>query len=257
MGNLAELSLRKKIALAAARQAGKLLLDRFGHINKIKSKGDRDMVTDIDLAAESIIKNQIIKNFPCDSIISEENSRQRISDYKWIVDPMDGTHNYIHNINIFGTSIALAYKDEVVLGVIYMPRDEELYWAQKKKGAYLNSKPISVSARNIKQATLIFDSSLRYQKVRMLKGMSNLVDKVFNLRMFGSTVRGLSYVAEGKAELEVEYNDKVWDFAAGLLLVEEAGGRVTDLKGNKWGINSKGYIASNGKIHREILLLLK
>ena len=91
----------------------------------------------------------------------------------------------------------------------------------------------------------------------MLRGLGKLIDQVFNVRMFGSTVRGLADIAEGKAELEVEYNDKLWDFAAGLLLVEEAGGRVTDLSGKKWTIRTKGYVASNGKIHRRALELIK
>jgi myo-inositol-1(or 4)-monophosphatase len=271
-----QINTRRGVAIKSARQAGRILSRRFGHINKIRAKGDRDLVTDIDLAAERIIKNQISKNFPQDSIISEENPVERKSEFTlldlsvkprrakkvltgftWIIDPMDGTHNYIHNIDIFGVSIALAYRDEVVVGVIYMPQGNELYLAQKNKGAYLNGRRISVSKRTIRQATLIFDSSLRYQKKRMLRGLSRLVDRVFNVRMFGSTVRSLAYVAEGKAEAEIEYNDKLWDFAAGLLLVEEAGGRVTDLCGKKWGLKTKGYIASNRKIHHQLLRLIR
>ena len=252
-----QIATRRNIAVKAARKAGMLLSRRFGNINKIRAKADRDLVTDIDLAAERIIKHQIIKNFPCDSIISEENPVEQKADFIWIIDPLDGTHNYIHNIDIFGVSIALAYKDEVVAGVIYMPQEDELYLAERKRGAYLNGRRISVSKRKIDQATLIFDSSLRYQKNRMLKGLSRLVDRVFNVRMFGSTVRSLSFVAEGKAEAEIEYNDKPWDFAAGLLLVEEAGGRATDLRGKKWNLKSRGYIASNGKIHNRLLKLVK
>ena len=100
MVNLTELVARKNIAAKAAKQAGRMLTGRFGKIKRIKAKGDRDLVTDIDLAAERIIKNQIIRKFPQDSILSEENSREQKSDFKWIIDPMDGTHNYIHNINM-------------------------------------------------------------------------------------------------------------------------------------------------------------
>ena len=245
------------MAIKAAKDAGRMLSSRFGHINKIKAKGDRDLVTDVDLAAEEIIKKQIMSRFPKDNIISEENSVKQESEFTWIIDPLDGTHNYIHNINIFGVSIALAYNYKVVLGVIYMPQKNELYFAWKQKGAYLNGRRISVSNRRLKQATLIFDSSIRYQKNRMLKGLGMLVEEVFNVRMFGSTVRGLADVAEGKADVEVEYNDKLWDFAAGLLLVEEAGGRVSDLAGGKWSIKSRGYIASNGKIHNQVLKLIR
>ncbi|MFC1658382.1 inositol monophosphatase family protein [Candidatus Omnitrophota bacterium] len=252
-----QIDLRRQVAVGAAREAGKLLFSSFGRIKKIKAKGDRDLVTDLDLAAETIIKSRIIKNFPGDNIISEENPLVQKSDFTWIIDPLDGTHNYIHQINIFGVSIALAYRQEVVVGVIYMPRDNELYLAQRKKGAYLNGRRIRVSGRKIREATLIFDSSLRYQKKRMLKGLNKLVDEVFNIRMYGSTVRSLADVAAGKAEAEVEYNDKLWDFAAGLLLVEEAGGRVSDLKGRKWNMKTKGYIASNAKIHNQLLALIR
>ncbi len=252
-----ELLARKNVAVIAAKQAGRMLSKRFGRIKRIKAKGDRDLVTDIDLAAEGIIKHQILKNFPQDSILSEENSHEQESDLKWIIDPLDGTHNYIHNINIFGTSIALAYKDEIVIGVIYMPQDDELYVAERGGGAYLNRRRIFVSQRKMKQATLIFDSSIRYQKSIMLDDLGELIDRVFNVRMFGSTVRGLTYVAQGKAEAEVEYNDKLWDFAAGLLLVEEAGGKVTDLSGRRWSIKTRGYIASNGKIHNQLLKLVR
>ncbi|MFH1678089.1 MAG: inositol monophosphatase family protein [Candidatus Omnitrophota bacterium] len=252
-----ELVARKNIAIKAANQAGKMLARRFGKINNIKSKGDRDFVTDLDLAAEKIIKEHIIRKFPKDCILSEENSLRKESDLTWIIDPLDVTHNYIHNINIFGVSIALAFKEEVILGVISLPQEEGLYLAQKGKGAYLNGKRIFVSGRGLRQSTLIFDSSIRYQKKLMLNDLGKLVDSVFNVRMFGSTVRGLAYIAEGKAELEVEYNDKLWDFAAGLLLIQEAGGRVTDLCGRGWNIRTKGYIASNGKIHDQVLALIK
>lgn len=263
---------RKDIAVEAAIQAGRMLSRRFGHIGNIRTKGDRDFVTDVDLAAEKIIKRRIIKNFPGDNILSEEDSsgqeskftprlrgsaRDKATGFKWIIDPLDGTHNFIHNIGIFGVSIALAYKEKVVLGVIYMSGNSELYYAQKGKGTYLNGRRISVSQRGIKQATLIFDSSIRYQKKTMLKALGGLVGQVFNVRMFGSTARGLTYIAEGKAEVEVEYNDKVWDFAAGLLLIEEAGGKVTDLSGGKWNLKTRGYVASNGKIHNQVLSLIE
>ncbi len=253
----ADLSARRDVIIKAVKRAGVLLSTHLGRIKKIRAKGDRDLVTDIDLTAERILKNLIIREFPTDSILSEESSLQQGSDFRWIIDPLDGTHNYIHNINIFGVSVALAYREEVIMGIIYMPEEDELYFAQRGKGSYRNGRRIHVSQRAIREATLIFDSSIRYQKSRMLRDLGKLIHNVFNVRMLGSTVRGLSYIAEGRAEVEIEYNDKLWDFAAGLLLVEEAGGRVTDLSGKKWSIKTKGYVASNGKIHNEILRLIK
>ncbi|MCM8791803.1 MAG: inositol monophosphatase [Candidatus Omnitrophica bacterium] len=246
---------RRDIAIQAAKTAGDFLWRNFGRTIKIKEKGHYQLVTNIDLEAEKIIKDLIIENFPQDNIISEENSLKKDSECSWIIDPLDGTHNFIHNIDIFGVSIAFAFKEKVILGVIYMPTDKELYVALRGEGAYKNGKRIYVSDRDINQATLIFDSSIRYQKKKILKDLEILCEAVFNIRMFGSTVRSLSFIAEGKAEIEVEYNDKIWDFAAGLILVEEAGGRATDLKGNPWNIYTKGYIASNQKVWEKILTL--
>lgn len=252
-----DIKTRKELAITAAEQTGKLLKDNFGKSLNVEGKKDRSLVTNIDLKAEQTIIQLIKQNYPQDGILSEESQEQpSSSDYKWVIDPLDGTHNYIHKIDIFGVSIALAFKQEVILGVIYIPLSDELYLAQKKEGAYLNQKRINVSARNLNEATLIFDSSIRYQKKPMLACLDRVADEVFNIRMFGSTARALTYIAEGRADLEIEYNDKVWDFAAGLLLIEEAGGEVSDLEGKKWGLNSQGYVASNRVVHEQVLEII-
>ena len=254
MVNENEITPRKDVAIKAALEAGKMLKDNFGHVTDVKTKSDRNLVSDLDLKADEIIAGIIKENFESDNILSEEKPIPELkSDFTWIIDPIDGTHNYIRSITIFGVSIGIAYKDKVVAGVIYIPTTNELYWAQKDKGAYCNDKRMRVSSRDIKQATIFFDSTIRYNPSVLLKSLDGLADKVFNVRMLGSTVRGLTYIAQGKAELEVEYTDQVWDYAAGLHLIEEAGGRVTDLKGNEWNINTKGYVASNGVIHDEVL----
>jgi myo-inositol-1(or 4)-monophosphatase len=250
----AEITPRKDIALKAAIEAGKMLKENFGKVKDIKTKSDRNLVSDLDLKADEIITDIIESKFEGDNILSEEKPIPEIKEgFTWIIDPIDGTHNYIRNIDIYGVSIGIAYGDKVVAGVIYMPSSNELYWAQKDKGAYCNDKRIRVSQREIRQSTIFFDSSIRYKPDEILSSLGALADKVFNVRMLGSTVKGLAYVAQGKAELEVEYTDQVWDYAAGLHIIEEAGGRVTDLKGNEWNINIRGYIASNGVIHDEVL----
>jgi len=253
-----EIDKRKKLAVKAAKEAGKILKHYFGRTIQIRTKGERSLVTDIDLRAEEKIVNLIKRDYPEDNILSEETKYQTFdSDFRWIIDPLDGTHNYIRKMENFGTSIALVRKNEVILGVIYLPMSNELYFAEKSRGAFLNQRKIKVSRRNLEKATMIYDSTISLNKGPMLKYLDRLVDEVFNIRMFGSTVRSLTYVAEGKADLEIEYNDKPWDFAAGLLLVEEAGGQSTDLKGKKWTLNSKGYIASNKRIHSKILKIIK
>ncbi|MCK4859652.1 MAG: inositol monophosphatase, partial [Candidatus Omnitrophica bacterium] len=187
---------RKDLAITAAKQIGNLLKSNFGRYLRIKNKEDKSLVTHIDLEAEKIIIDLIKQNYPQDGILSEESKEQlSTSGYKWIIDPLDGTHNYIHKIDAFGTSIALAFKEEVILAVLYIPTFDELYCAQKDKGAYLNGKKITVSQRKLKQATLIFDSSIRYQKQTMLSCLSKTATAVFNIRMFGSTARSLCYIA--------------------------------------------------------------
>ncbi len=249
---------RDKLALQGCRQIGKILRDNFSKSFRVMSKGDRDLVTDIDQRCEQAITSLIKKRYPQDGIVSEESPASASdSGFRWIIDPLDGTHNFIHNIEVFGTSVALEFKREVVLGLIYMPLTDELYSARKGEGAYRNGRKITVSDRGLREATLIYDSSLRLNKQKMLQGLDRLVDQVFNVRMFGSTVRSLSYIAEGKADIEVEFNDKPWDFAAGLLLVEEAGGRCSDFQSRPWNIDTKGYIASNAILHQQLLTMMR
>jgi len=260
-----ELEKRKEIAIRAIKEAGDILIENFRRPFKFKEKAGKQWVSDIDLKAEERIIKVIKRDFPEDNILSEENinltcpqtGKISNSDFKWIIDPLDGTHNYIKGIDIFGISIAFGVKEEVLIGVIYLPLSEELYLAVKNKGAYKNGKRIFVSKRNLDQATMIYDSSIRYRKKEVLSYLNRLADKVFNIRMFGSTVRSLSYIAEGRVDLEIEFSDKAWDFASGLLLVEEAKGKVSDLKGDRWNLNTKEYIASNGVIHRDVLQIIR
>ncbi len=248
---------RREIAVKAAKAAGKILIDNFRKPLKVKSKKDKSLVTEIDLTAERKIVELIKEKYPQDNILSEESKfKTSDSDFRWIIDPLDGTHNYIHRIELFGTSIAMEFKNEVILGVIYLPLTDKLYLAQKNKGAYLNDKKISVSRRKLKNATMVYDSSIRYNKKPILGTLEKIADRVFNIRMFGSSVYHLSYIAEGRIDLDIEFNDKVWDFAAGLLLIEEAGGKATDFQGKKWNSNTKGYIASNGIVHQEVLKII-
>ena len=248
---------RRKIAVKAAKEAGKILLDNFKKPIKVKSKEDKSLVTNIDLAAERKIVELIKEKYPQDNILSEENKfKISDSDFRWIIDPLDGTHNYIHQIELFGTSIALEFKNEIILGVIYLPVTKKLYVAEKNKGTYLNGRRINVSQRKLENSTMVYDSSIRYNKKPALSTLEKIADRVFNIRMLGSSVYHLSYIAEGKIDLDIEFNDKLWDFAAGLLLIEEAGGKATNFAGKKWNSKTKGYIASNGIIHRDVLKII-
>jgi len=248
----------KELAIAAAKEAGKILVDNFGEIERVDTKGVRDLVSNVDIAAENRIIEIIKAKYPDHGILCEESEGEVTdSEYKWIIDPLDGTHNYIYGIRIFGISIALERKGEIVMGVINMPFADELYWAEKGEGAYLNGKPIHVSERTMEDALVIFDSTLHTEKASKTGFLSTLVSKTFGLRITGSAVRNLTHIANGSADLVVEYSDKPWDFAAGGLMVEEAGGKMTTLKGDRWSPYVQGYLASNDKFHDEIVELMR
>lgn len=242
------------VAIEAAKEAGKFLSDNFGKISNIKDKGDRNLATNLDIEAEEMIIAKIKANFPGHGIIGEEKGEDNSgSDYLWIIDPLDGTHNFIRNINIFGVSIGIVHKGTFVGGVVYMPCENELYVGEKGNGAYKNDNKIHVSSENnLKDCSISFDSSIRYAPEVMLKVLDNLARQVFNVRMFGSSARILSYLAEGKLDAAVEFHDRPWDFAGSVCIIEEAGGKLTDFKGGQLSYTSIGYIASNSIIHSKI-----
>lgn len=246
-------------AIDAAKEAGKFLLDNFGNIGSIEYKGDRNLATNLDKEAEKIIVDKIRKKFPSHGILAEEGgSKHADREYLWIIDPLDGTHNYIRNIPIFGVSIGIIHKNKFIAGVIYMPFEDELYVGEKKNGSYKNGERICVSSKTkLKDCSVSFDSSIRYSSEVMLKVLGELANECFNIRMFGSSVRILGYVAEGKLDASVEYHDMPWDFAGGVAIIEEAGGKFSNLKGGRLSYKSIGYIVSNKLIHDKILDIMK
>jgi myo-inositol-1(or 4)-monophosphatase len=242
------------VAVNAAKEAGKFLVDNFGKINEIESKGDRNLATNVDKAAEKIIVSKVKESFPDHAILAEEGGRDNTeSEYLWIIDPLDGTHNFIRNINIFGTSIGVVRGAEFIAGVIYMPVDDELYMAEKGSGAYKNGKAISVSdTAKLKECSISFDSSIRYGPEVMLSTLGELAQESFNVRMFGSSARLLTYVAEGNLDFAVEFHDRPWDFAGGVCIIQEAGGKLYDLGGGLVTHETIGYIASNSAVYEKV-----
>jgi myo-inositol-1(or 4)-monophosphatase len=248
------------VAIAAAKQASIIAMERFGNVQHVinKDKVRKEFVTDVDLQIEGEIITVIRDEYPDHSILTEEQGAlDQNSEYRWIVDPLDGTHNYARKLPIFGVSIALEYKNKVVLGVISLPYFNEIYRAERGKGAYLNNEKISVSGVDLGKAMMIYDTKLRFSKDTMLATLGDLVGETFIIRMFGCATWDLCLIAKGQAEFNVDFTNKPWDIAAGALIVEEAGGKVTDLQGNMWSPYSQGYISSNGKIHKHILKLVK
>ncbi|MDD5070345.1 MAG: inositol monophosphatase [Candidatus Omnitrophica bacterium] len=246
------------LSIKMAKEAGVLLKDNFGKIKEIQKKGDRNFATNLDREAENLIVAAIRSDFPEHGVIAEESGSSNLdSDYLWIIDPLDGTHNYMRNVAVFGVSIGVVYKKEFIGGVIYMPMDDELYVAEKGAGAYKNGERISVSdVSDLKNCSISFDSSIRYSPELMLTTLGALSREVFNVRMYGSSVRALTYIAEGKIDFSVEFHDRPWDFAGGVCLIEEAGGKLIDLKGGKLTPETIGYLASNSNVFQAVKELI-
>jgi len=249
----------KQTAIKAAKEAGIILMKYYGKGIKGRVKFEDNLVSKADLEAEKKIISTIKSRYPKHSILSEECGEKKTSSgYKWLIDPLDGTHNYLYGIPIFGTSIALQKDKEIILGVIYLPYDNQLFVAEKGKGAFLNNKRINVSkTNNLKKAMMLYDGGLQRDKKIKLKALDKLIDAVFRIRVFGAACFNLSSIAKGGADIYMEHSTNPWDVAAGLLIIEEAGGKVTALDGKKHDISEKGFIASNNKLHNQIMKIIK
>ncbi len=248
----------KSVILSASKQAAKVLLNYFDRNNAYKIKSDKSLVTNADIRANNIIIRTIKRNFPNHNIVSEETAmQQNKSDYTWVIDPLDGTHNFIHGIPIFGTSIALKYKNDILIGLLHFPILKTTLIAEKGKGAFLNGKRISVSNKtNLNHSYILFEYAYanRKEKVEFLK---KLIHKTIDVRNFGSAIYDLALVACGKSDGFVILSTHEWDVIAGFLIVKEAGGRITNLKGNKWTFKENKFVVSNGRIHKELLRYVK
>jgi myo-inositol-1(or 4)-monophosphatase len=249
-----------KIGIEAAKEAGNLLFENEGKARQITIKRDSSLVTDLDKRAEKIISDTIKSHFPTHGIIGEEGSAMPAAgDYRWIIDPLDGTHNYIRGIPLYGVAIGVVNKEEFVAGIIYLPHENSLYAAEKGSGTFKNSRRVVVSPKaDLAHCTLSYDSCFRDDPGSVkVKGLSYFAHKVFNLRMLGSSAVILSFLAEGKIDCAIEFDDKLWDFAAGVSLITEAGGRFTDFNGTAATDSTNQYVASNGIIHDAALSELR
>lgn len=247
-------SKERKAALEAANAAAKVIMGYYGKNSGIRQKPNKSLVTVADMAANKAILSTIKKSFPNHSILSEESGfEDKKSDFKWVIDPLDGTHNFIHKLPIFGTSIALEYKNEPVLGVIYFPILNIKAIAEKGKGSFSNGKRLKVSAKKTLDHSFVlceFAYANRKEKTAFLE---KLIHKTIDIRNFGSAIYNLWLIAAGKCEGYVLLSSHEWDVAAGFLIVEEAGGKITDLKGNRRKLTQDKFIVSNGKVHKELL----
>ena len=236
------------IAIEAARQAGKVLLDRFHTLKEVKSKGRGNIVTDVDMQAERVALDVLTQEYPDFGILSEESDPVVTgSSYTWIIDPLDGTRNYASGVPHFSVVVALAEEGRPILGVTYDPVREEMFTAEAGKGAYLNGAPISVSANlEILQCLLGFDIGyVDEAATRALDMVRALWPGMQAIRIMGSGALGLAYAACGRIDIYFHHRLYPWDIASGLVLVTEAGGTVTDRGGAPATLESPSIIASS------------
>ena len=245
-----------KIAAGAARSAGEVLKKKFGKVRHILKKGEIDLVTEADLAAEKIILGILGDHFPKDHILSEEAGiRTGSSNRNWIVDPLDGTTNFAHGFPFFAVSIALEVEAEIVLGIVYNPFMGEFFEAQKEQGAFLNGTRIHVTkARNLGHSLLStgFPYDIRERSERIFERFKAMVKNSQGVRRGGSAALDLCYVAAGRLDGHWEENLKPWDTAAGAVIVQEAGGRLSTFDGRTFNPYRKSVIACTPMIHGEM-----
>jgi myo-inositol-1(or 4)-monophosphatase len=256
------LSANLNIMEKACKKASKLLIRDFGEIEKLQvsKKGPGDFVTNSDKRTEKIIMNELSLARPDYSFLAEESGlSNKISEYRWIIDPIDGTTNFLHGIPNFAISIGLEKNKEIICGMIFNPITNELFYAEKGKGAYLNNSRIRVSSRkNIDECVVLTGGPVLSYKNKEIffKEYENVTRKVAATRKLGSSALDLAYLASGRCDGVFERNLNYWDIAAGIIIVKEAGGTVTDFKGGDKYIEEKNLLGTNSKIDKELISLL-
>jgi myo-inositol-1(or 4)-monophosphatase len=256
-------------ASAIAREAGAQLREFFSQGVKTEYKGDVDLVTVADRAVEKLIRGRLGEIFPEHGVYGEEGTRERMEgEFRWYVDPLDGTTNFAHGFPQFCVSMGLERRPKgtkadqdgiIVAGVIYDPMRDELYTAERNKGAWLNGKPIHVSRIPVLAEALVatgFPSRKRHDSPN-IHFYHEFTLRSHGVRRAGSAALDLAFIASGRLEAFWEFNLNPWDTAAGILLVEEAGGQVTDFAGAPFQLDSSEVLASNGLIHGELVGLFK
>tara|TARA_B100000029_G_scaffold514533_1_gene617776 strand:+ start:437 stop:1222 length:786 start_codon:yes stop_codon:yes gene_type:complete len=252
------------IMVKACRKASKTLIRDFGEIEKLQVslKGPGDFVTASDKKVEAILIEELQKARPNYSILSEEIGQvDNDESFKWIIDPIDGTANFLHGIPHFAISIGLEHNKEIICGIIYDPIKDEMFTAEKGNGSYLNNQRMRVSSRSKIKDCIIFTGGPKIQskdRDLSLKEYNNFSSKVPTpIRKLGSASLDMAYVAAGRCDGFWQRNLNYWDIAAGIILVIEAGGFVTDFEGENKYLENKSILATNSKINKEMIEILK
>jgi len=246
-------------AVEIAREAGSLLTGYFERRVPFETKGEFDLVTEADRASERLVVERLRSHFPTHSIVGEEGARfEGPTDYRWYVDPLDGTTNFAHSFPVFNVTLGLERAGELIAGVVFDPCRQELFTAERGAGAYLNNRRIRVSAAarlSDSLASTGFPSRKRHHNVN-IHFYYQLAMASHGVRRTGSAAIDLAYVACGRLDFFWEFGLKPWDVAAGSLLVSEAGGRVSDMRGGAHSVTASDHmLADNGLLHDEILAM--
>ncbi len=254
----------KYVLLSAIREAGRIIHSNFNGIFRIDHKeGINNLVTEVDQLAEARIIEIIRASFPEHSIIGEESGEylHESSEYQWVIDPIDGTVNFAHGIPLCCVSIGLLHKGSVTMGAVFNPMMNELFFAEKGKGATLNGQPISVSQKtDFRTAFLVTGFPYKWPENTLehpVKVFERMVLQGLPIRRLGSAAIDLCWVACGRFDGFWEYNLSAWDVAAGYLIVLEAGGTITDFDGRIGNVFDKQTLATNGHIHHDILSVIR
>ncbi|MGH7947989.1 MAG: inositol monophosphatase family protein [Candidatus Binataceae bacterium] len=247
----------ERVAHRAARAAGRVHLQRLRRINIARKSNALDLVTEADRESEAAAIDVIRRAFPEQEILAEEGGATGAAgEHRWIIDPLDGTTNFAHAFPQFCVSIAYEHRGKILVGVVYDALKRELFSSRRGKGAKLNGKPIRVSrTRELERSLLLtgFPYDRRERRRFYMCFWEQFMTRVQGVRRTGAAALDLAYVACGRNDGFWEFGLKAWDVAAGSLIVEEAGGRVTNMDGTRLDLNGGKILASNGRIHREML----
>ncbi len=249
-----------RTGIKAAYRSGRVLTHHFGRLTHVDKKGAIDLVTAADLESEKSIIGTIHETFPDHTIIAEESGiAQRDRHACWIIDPLDGTTNYVHGLGLFAVSIAFAMDERIVVGIVFNPATGELFTAVEGGGAKLSDHPIQASASTkVSESLLVtgFPYEMEHNRKALIQRFSNCLAAARGIRRLGSAALDLCFVACGRFDGFWEENLNPWDTAAGMLIAREAGGVVTDFDARPFKVEHKQILATNGNIHQEMISLL-
>ena len=249
------------VAVEAAQEAGRMLRENLASSREIRYKGEVDLVTNFDSRSQQMIFDRLAESFPDHDFVAEEGlDREKGNEFRWIFDPLDGTTNFAHRFPFFSVSIALEFEGQIVCGVVYDAMREETFSGIRKKGAFLNGSRIEVSTISELDKSLLatgFPYDLRESDENNIAHFNNFVTRAQAIRRCGSAALDLCYVACGRFDGFWELKLKPWDVAAASLIVQEAGGRLSDFSNREFSINRPETLGTNGLIHQQMMDVLR